>query len=47
MIQLAEEVAKRGGRPLDPLEYKRIYLDRLWARIQHRVAELKAGQARA
>jgi len=44
MLQLAEEVEKRGGRPLDPLDYKRIYLDQLWARIRHRVEALKAGQ---
>ena len=44
MIQLAEEVKKRGGRPLDPLAYKRIYLDRLWERIAKRVAGLKAGE---
>ena len=44
MLQLAEEIEKRGGKPLDPLEYKRIYLDRLWARIRHRVEALKAGQ---
>lgn len=44
MIQLAEEVAKRGGTPLDPLAYKHIYLDRLWARIRHRVEALKAGR---
>ena len=43
-IQLAEEIEKRGGKSLDPLEYKRIYLDRLWARIRHRVEVLKAGQ---
>lgn len=47
MIQLAEEVMKRGGTPLDPTNYKRIYLDRLWARIQYRVAALKAGQVTA
>ena len=41
---MAEEIEKRGGKPLDPLEYKRIYLDRLWARIRHRVEALKAGQ---
>ncbi len=41
MIQLAEEIARRGGRPEDPLVYKRMYLDRLWARIQGRVADLK------
>ena len=44
MIRLAEEVAKRGGTPLDPLAYKHIYLDRLWARICHRVEALKAGR---
>lgn len=44
MIQLAEEIARRGGRPEDPLVYKRMYLDRLWARIQGRVTDLKAGR---
>lgn len=43
MIRLAEEVEKRGGTPLDPLEYKRRYHDRLWERIRHRVEGLKAG----
>jgi len=44
MIQLCEEVRKRGGDPLDPLQYKWLYLDRLWDRIKGRVAALKAGQ---
>ena len=44
MIQLAQEVKKRGGRPLDPLAYKRIYHDRLWQRIRGRIAALEAGQ---
>lgn len=44
MIQLAEEIAKRGGRPEDPLVYKRLYLERLWERIKSRVADLKAGR---
>jgi phosphoglycolate phosphatase len=44
MIQLAEEVRKRGGTALDPLEYKREYLQRLWARIEDRVAGLKSGR---
>jgi phosphoglycolate phosphatase len=44
MIQLAEEVEKRGGIALDPLEYKREYLQRLWARIEDRVADLKSGR---
>jgi phosphoglycolate phosphatase len=44
MIQLAEEVKGRGGAALDPLEYKRQYLQRLWARIEDRVAGLKSGR---
>jgi len=43
MIRFKEEVEKRGGEALDPLEYKRIYLDRLWERIKHRVGGLKDG----
>lgn len=43
MIQLCEEVRQRGGEPLDPLEYKWMYLDRLWERIKGRVAGLKNG----
>lgn len=42
-IALAEEIEKRGGKPLDPLEYKHEYLRRLWVRIEHRVAGLKDG----
>jgi phosphoglycolate phosphatase len=44
MIQLAEEVTKRGGTPLDPMDYKREYLRRLWQRIEHRVTALKEGK---
>ena len=44
MIQLCEEVRQRGGESLDPLEYKWMYLDRLWERIKARVAGLKNGQ---
>ena len=47
MIQLADEVRKRGGTPLDSLEYKHEYLERLWIRIKDRVTELKAGQRSA
>jgi phosphoglycolate phosphatase-like HAD superfamily hydrolase len=46
MIQLAEEVKKRGGMPLDPLDYKKEYLRRLWSHIEDRVADLKAGRRR-
>jgi len=45
MIEFAANVEKRGGKPLDPLEYKKMYLDRLWERIRGRVEELKSGQA--
>ncbi len=44
MLQLAEEVKKRGVEPRDPLEYKRMYLDRLWQRIKGRVEGLKSGE---
>src|SRR3954454_24037060 len=33
MIQLAEEVTRRGGRPLEPLQYKQRYHDLLLRRI--------------
>jgi phosphoglycolate phosphatase len=45
MIQLAEEIEKRGGTALDPVEYKRMYLERLWERIEGRVEALKSGSA--
>jgi phosphoglycolate phosphatase-like HAD superfamily hydrolase len=45
MIELAEEVGKRGGTAKDPLDYKRIYLDRLWERIKHRVEDLRTGRS--
>jgi len=41
MIQLAEEVEKRGGTPAEPLEYKQQYHDLLWERVSGRVAGLK------
>ncbi|MCK4300622.1 MAG: HAD family hydrolase, partial [Planctomycetes bacterium] len=44
MIQLCQEVRQRGGEPLDTLEYKWMYLDRLWERIKGRVAGLKSGE---
>ncbi len=45
MIQLCEEIRRRGGEPLDPLAYKYRYLDLLWERIKDRVAALKKGHA--
>lgn len=43
MMQLADEVTRRGGQPRTPLEYKHQYHDLLWAQISHRVAGLKDG----
>jgi phosphoglycolate phosphatase len=45
MIQLADEVTRRGGTPLDPLAYKHEYHDRLMARIQGRIEALEARAA--
>src|SRR5215472_19217800 len=43
MIALAEEIEKRGGAPLDPLEYKNRYLALLNDKIRDTIAELRAG----
>ncbi len=45
MIQLAEEVKRRGGTPLEPLAYKHLYHDRLMDRIHGRLAALAGGTA--
>lgn len=43
MMRLADEVAKRGGHPKEPLAYKHEYHGRLWERIESRVKGLKDG----
>ena len=43
-IRLAEEVAERGGMPLEPLQYKHEYHRRLLERIEHRLAALRGGE---
>ncbi len=45
MIQLADEVRKRGGTPLEPLAYKHRYHDLLMGRIQGRLDALQSGAA--
>jgi len=45
MIELASQIRNRGGEPLDPLAYKKIYLARLQDRIRGRLEELRTGQA--
>ncbi len=47
MIQLADEVRRRGGRPREPLEYKHRYHDLLMQRIQSRLAALESRTATA
>ncbi len=43
MMQLAEEVERRGGAPLEPLAYKRMYHDRLWTRVAEHIAAVRSG----
>ncbi len=45
MMALAGAVESRGGRPLAPLAYKQMYLDRLWDKIKGRIDALQKGQA--
>jgi phosphoglycolate phosphatase-like HAD superfamily hydrolase len=45
MMEFADHVTRRGGKALDPLAYKKMYLDRLWVRIRGRIEELKDGKA--
>lgn len=47
MIQLADEVQRRGGDPLDPLDYKRQYHDLLWRQVGERVEAVQAGDVAA
>src|ERR1700692_1635156 len=44
MIAFADAITARGGRPLEPLAYKQMYLDRLWEKIEGRVEGLRKGR---
>jgi phosphoglycolate phosphatase-like HAD superfamily hydrolase len=44
MIELVNQVKKRGGTPLAPEQYKKIYHDALLKRIEYRRAELREGK---
>jgi phosphoglycolate phosphatase len=44
MIELARQVELRGGKPLEPLAYKKMYNDRLMAKIEYRREELRQGK---
>ncbi len=41
MMEFADHVARRGGMALDPLQYKKMYLDLLWVKISGRVEDLQ------
>src|SRR5690242_17303904 len=43
MMELARQVELRGGKPLEPLAYKKMYHDRLMAKIEYRRQELRSG----
>src|SRR5438067_4758531 len=47
MMQLADEVRKRGGQPLEPLAYKHRYHDLLMERIRNRLESLSNKAAKA
>ena len=44
MMEFADQIAKRGGTPKDPLEYKHEYLDRLMVKITGRREDLRSGR---
>jgi phosphoglycolate phosphatase-like HAD superfamily hydrolase len=44
MIQLCEEIEKRGGHAEDPLAYKHMYYERLNRRIRGRIERLASGR---
>lgn len=43
MMQLGEEVEKRGGKPKDPLDYKDEYNRRLLPIVNQRISDLSSG----
>jgi phosphoglycolate phosphatase-like HAD superfamily hydrolase len=44
MIQLADEVKKRGGVPVEPLAYKHRYHELLWREVGERVESVRRRQ---
>jgi len=47
MIQLGEEIEKRGGKPKDPLAYKDEYNNRLLPIVEQRISGLAVGNLSA
>jgi phosphoglycolate phosphatase-like HAD superfamily hydrolase len=44
MIELARQIEKRGGKPLPPVDYKRMYHNRLMQKIEYRRDDLRLGK---
>ena len=42
MMALADAIRERGGQALEPLVYKKMYLDRLWLKIRDRIEALRS-----
>ncbi|MDQ6652463.1 MAG: HAD family hydrolase [Acidobacteriota bacterium] len=47
MMALADAIRERGGQALEPLVYKKMYLDRLWSKIRSRIEALRSGSSSA
>ena len=47
MMRLADEIKRRGGSPLDPLQYKHRYHSLLWREVGQRVDAVRDGQVAA
>ena len=47
MMQLADEVTKRGGSPKEPVAYKHQYHDLLWQQVGSRVESVRSGRVPA
>lgn len=45
MMALADHIRDRGGAPLEPIAYKKMYLDGLFIHIGHRLEDLRSGKA--
>src|SRR5260221_4916144 len=45
MMQLADEVQARGGKPRDPLAYKNEYHELLWQQVGGRIERVRDGRA--
>ena len=44
MMALADAIRERGGEPLEPRAYKKLYLDRLSRHIQNRIDDVRTGK---